>query len=215
MKRTLCHSVAVGALAALLTGCGPANEQPNAPPATENAAEPAPDTNLLEPTPAPEGKSIIRPEAEPILEPTPPPLEPIEQDVQFPKGSTLDAAATAALDTLIAEPAFQAGGPITLRGHTDSQGADRANLRTSQRRAEAVRDYLVAKGVAADRITVIALGETRPVAPNANPDGSDNEAGRARNRRVGIAVALPQAQPDPQAQPEPAASSAPEPTPAG
>lgn len=213
MKRSLCHSVATGALAVLLAGCGPTGEQPRETPAPENAADAASDTNLLEPTPTTEGKSIIRPEAEPEPEPTPPPLEPIEQDVQFPEGAALDETARAALDTLIAEPAFQAGGPITLRGHTDSKGDDRVNLRTSRRRAETVRDYLVEKGVAADRITVIALGETRPVAPNAKPDGSDDEAGRARNRRVGIAVALPQAE----AQPEPApeASPATEPAPAG
>ena len=51
---------------------------------------------------------------------------------------------------------------------------------------------------------MIALGENRPVAPNANPDGSDDEAGRARNRRVDIAVALPEPQPSPTPEPTPA-----------
>ncbi|GAA0459579.1 MULTISPECIES: OmpA family protein [Sphingomonas] len=203
MKRTLCHAVAAGGLAALLAGCGPSEG---------NRADPAPAENNAElevvniaPTaePTPEGKSIIRPETEPDAEPTPPPLEPIEATVQFPKGVALDDAAKAALDTLLAEPALQAGGPIRLSGHSDSKGSDADNLRASRRRAEAVRDYLVAKGVAKDRITVIALGENRPVAPNANTDGSDDEAGRARNRRVDIAVALPEPQPSPTPEPTP------------
>ena len=58
-------------------------------------------------------------------------------------------------------------------------------------RAEAVRDYLVEKGIAADRITVVALGETTPLVPNARPDGSDDPEARARNRRVEVAVDLP------------------------
>lgn len=203
MKRTLSQAAATGALALLLAGCGPSGEKAKAP-AAENSAETAAANLEQAPEPTSEGKSIIRPEAEPSPEPTQPPLEPIERDVQFPEGATLDSAATAALDALLAEPALQAGGPITLRGHSDSKGDDAKNLRTSRRRAEAVRDYLVGKGVAADRITVIALGEARPIAPNAKPDGSDDEAGRARNRRVGVAVALPQPAPEPGATPEPA-----------
>jgi OOP family OmpA-OmpF porin len=54
-----------------------------------------------------------------------------------------------------------------------------------------VRDYLVEKGIAADRITVVALGETTPLVPNARPDGSDDPEARARNRRVEVAVDLP------------------------
>jgi OOP family OmpA-OmpF porin len=57
---------------------------------------------------------------------------------------------------------------------------------------------------------VIALGEARPVAPNANLDGSDNPGGRARNRRVDITVS-PGEQPAPA--PTPAATPSPSPTP--
>ncbi|MCC2975581.1 OmpA family protein [Sphingomonas sp. PL-96] len=203
MKQSWGQAAATGVLAALLAGCGPSGKQAELP-AAENSAETAVANLERAPEPTSEGKSIIRPEAEPNPEPTQPPLEPIEQDVQFPAGVALDAAATAALDALLAEPALQAGGPITLRGHSDSKGDDAKNLRASRRRAEAVRDYLVGKGVAKDRITVIALGEARPVAPNAKPDGSDDKAGRARNRRVGITVALPQPAPEASATPEPA-----------
>ena len=66
-----------------------------------------------------------------------------------------------------------------------------------------MRDYLESKDVAPDRISVIALGETRPIAPNANEDGSDNPEGRARNRRVEIEVQPPASgeQPDEPDQP--------------
>lgn len=75
---------------------------------------------------------------------------------------------------------------ISIEGHTDSHGDDAYNLRLSQRRAEAVKAYLVQQGVAEDRLRTVGLGEQRPVAPNARPDGSDDEAGRQRNRRVEV-----------------------------
>ncbi|MBX3594006.1 MAG: OmpA family protein [Sphingomonas sp.] len=114
----------------------------------------------------------------------------------------LNDAARAQIDTLLETPAMQAGGAITLRGHSDSRGSDGDNLVASRKRAEAVAAYLTAHGVAADRIAVIALGETRPIAPNANLDGTDNPDGRAKNRRVDIVV-------DPPAAPAPAPGASP------
>lgn len=73
---------------------------------------------------------------------------------------------------------------ITLEGHADSIGSDAYNMELSRRRATVVADELIAHGVRRDRIAVEAYGERRPVAPNANADGTDNPAGRARNRRV-------------------------------
>lgn len=71
--------------------------------------------------------------------------------------------------------------PIALRGHTDSTGAERYNLRLSLRRARAVRDYLVGTArLAAERFTLYGLGEGDPVASNTTP------AGRQRNRRVEV-----------------------------
>jgi OOP family OmpA-OmpF porin len=67
---------------------------------------------------------------------------------------------------------------IELQGHTDSVGGDAYNLALSQRRAESVRDYLIERGVVADRLTARGYGETQPIESN------DTEAGRARNRRV-------------------------------
>lgn len=73
---------------------------------------------------------------------------------------------------------------VAIEGHTDSVGADAYNMELSRRRAEAVRDFLVANfaQLAGTRFTVQGFGETRPVASN------DTEEGRAANRRVEIRV---------------------------
>lgn len=77
---------------------------------------------------------------------------------------------------------------VNIAGHTDSLGSATYNLQLSQARADSVRDYLVSHGIDASRLTTRGYGETRPVAPNVNPDGSDNPAGRAKNRRVELHV---------------------------
>lgn len=77
---------------------------------------------------------------------------------------------------LAASPAL----PVRVEGHTDATGSPEANLTLSLRRAEAVRDALVARGVAAARIVVSGEGAADPVASN------DDAQGRARNRRVVI-----------------------------
>ena len=71
---------------------------------------------------------------------------------------------------------------ITVEGHTDSQGQRQYNMELGQKRAAAVREQLVARGVAADRITAVGVGPDRPVADNKSAEG------RANNRRVEIIV---------------------------
>lgn len=71
---------------------------------------------------------------------------------------------------------------IVVEGHTDSQGTESYNLDLSQSRAQAVRDYLVTRGIAADRISSQGFGATRPIADNKSAEG------RANNRRVEIVV---------------------------
>jgi len=76
----------------------------------------------------------------------------------------------------------QAEHHFTVEGHTDNQGTDVINDELSNRRANAVRDYLVVRGVAAAAITAQGVGSTRPVADNKTTEG------RAMNRRVEIVV---------------------------
>ncbi|MBX3263123.1 MAG: DUF4398 and OmpA-like domain-containing protein [Labilithrix sp.] len=71
---------------------------------------------------------------------------------------------------------------ITVEGHTDSQGKRDYNVELGKKRADAVRDQLVARGVAADRIKSVGVGPDRPVADNKTAEG------RANNRRVEIIV---------------------------
>jgi outer membrane protein OmpA-like peptidoglycan-associated protein len=71
---------------------------------------------------------------------------------------------------------------MVVEGHTDSQGSASYNQDLSQHRAQAVRDYLVTRGIASDRITAEGFGPTRSIADNSSPEG------RANNRRVEIVV---------------------------
>lgn len=67
---------------------------------------------------------------------------------------------------------------VEVAGHTDSIGTEEYNMGLSLRRAEAVRSYLIDRGIAADRLTVKGYGESQPIADNATA------AGRFKNRRV-------------------------------
>jgi OOP family OmpA-OmpF porin len=78
---------------------------------------------------------------------------------------------------------------VEVAGHTDSIGSDAYNQKLSQRRAKAVYEYLTSNGVDASRLVgPNGYGKTRPIAPNTNPDGSDNPQGRAQNRRTELNV---------------------------
>ena len=81
------------------------------------------------------------------------------------------------------------GAKVKLEGHTDSKGTEEYNQKLSERRAEAVKQYLIKEGaVNSSMISATGYGESRPVAPNKTPDGKDNPAGRAENRRVEILI---------------------------
>jgi OOP family OmpA-OmpF porin len=71
---------------------------------------------------------------------------------------------------------------IELSGHTDDAGDDQANLKLSEDRAKAVKQYLVDKGVLADRINAVGYGETRPIASNKTTEG------RRQNRRTEVKI---------------------------
>jgi peptidoglycan-associated lipoprotein len=73
---------------------------------------------------------------------------------------------------------------MELSSHTDSIASADYNITLSQRRAESTVRYLVSKGINPDRLVAKGYGESRPVARNTNPNGTDNPDGRARNRRT-------------------------------
>lgn len=205
MKKVLCGML----LAIVVSGC---DRSATVPPQNDTAA-PTPDNSA-------QAQSIMQPEViaevEPAPSPTPAAPEPVTGiTIAFPGGTALDDAGRQQLDSLLAEPNLPAGATWVLRGSTDSSGSDSANLASSRRRAQAVRDYLVDRGIDAARISVIALGERRPIAPNAMLDGSDNPAGRARNRRVDIEIVpVADSDPAPVATPAPAPTSSESPSPA-
>jgi len=190
MKNRSNWSCAAALSVALAASCGPQANKAEPPINESNPANvAAPAGNTGESEQERQSRSILRPD---IAAPMPelPPIEPIHAVISFGASSfALDEAGRVALDALLDEPATKSGGAIVLRGHSDSRGSDGDNRAASRVRAEKVRDYLVEKGVAPERITLIALGETRPVAPNATLDGSDDPEGRARNRRVDVDVA--------------------------
>ncbi|MCS6822179.1 MAG: OmpA family protein [Microscillaceae bacterium] len=82
------------------------------------------------------------------------------------------------LDELVALLKKYPNSYINLEGHTDSEGEEEANMILSNNRANAVRQYLINKGIEPHRIEAKGFGETRPIDTNATPEG------RQRNRRV-------------------------------
>ncbi len=71
---------------------------------------------------------------------------------------------------------------VLVKGYTDSSGPEKANQELSERRAQAVKNYLIAQGVASGRITALGFGESLPVATNETPEG------RQANRRVELEI---------------------------
>jgi outer membrane protein OmpA-like peptidoglycan-associated protein len=107
----------------------------------------------------------------------PPPL--VLEGVHFDNNkATLRPESFAILDKTAEAMKHWADAKIEVAGHTDSNGSDKHNMDLSQRRAEAVRDYLISKGIAADRLVAKGYGESHPIADN------KTAAGRLINRRV-------------------------------
>lgn len=88
----------------------------------------------------------------------------------------------ALLDTIAKKAKAVKAQKITVVGHTDSMGTDAYNQKLSERRAAAVKNYLVSKGISAKTIVASGKGESSPVASNST------EEGRAKNRRVEVDI---------------------------
>lgn len=146
-----------------------------APPAPVAAAEPAP-------APEPAYVAPPAPAPAPYVAPAPAPVPPQKLELEgvnfdFDK-ATLRQEDIAIIDKNVAGLDKWGNVNIEVAGHTDSRGSEQYNMKLSQRRAETVRNYLISKGIAADRLTAKGYGEAQPIADNAT------EEGRFKNRRV-------------------------------
>jgi len=101
--------------------------------------------------------------------------------------STLRPEAGPALEKVVAVLQSYPKAAVLIEGHTDGKGNDQYNQRLSEQRADSVRRWLAEHGVATP-MTIRGWGKTRPVAPNAKPNGADDPDGRQKNRRVEITV---------------------------
>lgn len=103
----------------------------------------------------------------------------ILDDVQFTSGKAeLAPESHARLDELVEYMTHKPSSRIEISGHTDNVGKKAVNKKLSQQRADAVRDYLIKKGISADRIKSVGYGDEKPIDTNDTPDG------RRKNRRI-------------------------------
>jgi outer membrane protein OmpA-like peptidoglycan-associated protein len=107
-------------------------------------------------------------------------------DALFVSGKgDLKAGAGADLTRLVALLRDDPGSTAMIEGYTDSSGSEDYNFGLSQRRADAVKSYLVAQGIGERRLMALGKGESKPVA------GNDSAIGRQQNRRVEVIVSPP------------------------
>jgi OmpA-OmpF porin, OOP family len=103
--------------------------------------------------------------------------------IRFESGKADISADSAGLLDRLTETALRCpNATIEIAGHTDSDGDESANQALSERRAEAVMDYLVRAGLPATRFQAVGYGATQPLA------GNDSEEGKAQNRRIDFVV---------------------------
>jgi OOP family OmpA-OmpF porin len=156
-------------------GCDGAIVAPKAAPAPAPVATPAP-APVAAPAPAPSPAPVVAPVAAASKV-----SYAADAFFDFDK-SVLKAEGKAKLDDLVAKVKAINLEVIIAVGHTDSVGSDAYNQKLSMKRAEAVKAYLVSKGIEKNRVYTEGKGEKQPVADNKTSDG------RAKNRRVEIEV---------------------------
>jgi OOP family OmpA-OmpF porin len=106
-----------------------------------------------------------------------------KEKIRFEAGrATIDPDSIGLLDRLIETALRCPNANIEIAGHTDADGQDAFNQSLSEKRAQAVTDYLVKAGLPANRFTAMGYGSTQPVA------GNDTDEGKAQNRRIDFLV---------------------------
>jgi OOP family OmpA-OmpF porin len=158
-------------------------------PACDGALKPPPPPPPPAPAPAPAPAPRVAPPPPPPPRPPAPPPAPVSEKVTFAADAFFDTGksvlkpeARAKLDDLVAKTSGVNLEVIIAVGHTDSDGSDAYNQKLSVSRAEAVKAYLVSKGVERNRVYTEGKGEKQPVADNKTKEG------KAKNRRVEIEV---------------------------
>jgi OmpA-OmpF porin, OOP family len=112
-----------------------------------------------------------------------PPKEFVLKNVFFDTGkSVLKPASNKALDDLVEILKIKNTMIVEIQGHTDNVGDEGQNIKLSQERADAVRNFLILKGISAGRISAKGYGSAMPVADNASDEG------RSKNRRTSLKV---------------------------
>ena len=142
---------------------GPAAAVAPAPPPPAPAPAPAPApvvvTPVAPPPPAPVEAPVTPPPPPPAAVPAPSPLKDVF--FNFDKSNIRDDQ-KAALNDNVGWLKGNTGAKLLIEGHTDERGTAEYNLALGERRAKAVKDYLVGAGIAADRISTISYGKERP-----------------------------------------------------
>lgn len=138
--------------------------------------------------PPPPPKIVEEPKPEP--KPEPPKVEVSDDKIElkekvnfeFAKADLLPASKTLldeVAEVMTKHPEIE---KVRIEGHTDNEASDNYNLKLSEKRAAAVRTYLISKGIEAKRMESKGFGESKPIADNKTPDG------REQNRRVEIHI---------------------------
>ena len=153
------------------------------------APAPAPVMAPPPPPPPPPAPAPAAPAPAPVVAPVVVPAAPVSEKVTFAADaffdfdkSVLKPEAKAKLDDLVSKTGAVALEVIIAVGHTDSVGTDGYNQKLSVRRSDAVKAYLVGKGIEKNRVYTEGKGEKQPVADNKTGEG------RSKNRRVEVEV---------------------------